>query len=255
MALLGACQLENSAPRKGGGICLAAPVFQAPPVNTCAGPERLRLAIVGDVLLHWQLQKLGYAVGFSGVWAEAAPFLASADIAIANLEGPVAPGIDRAGSRHPDPGPVYGTGIYTGFPTFNYHPVILRDLARLGIDLVTTANNHTMDRGSAGADLTLSELGKAGIGAVGSIEKGGARDFVLHQRSNTGTIAFIACSFSTNGIADPHRQVLMCYRDRAELLARVRREAANPDVAGVIVWPHWGQEYRSQPDANQQALA
>ncbi|MCP5039271.1 MAG: hypothetical protein GY945_16895, partial [Rhodobacteraceae bacterium] len=82
-----------------------------------------------------------------------------------------------------------------------------------------------------------------------------ARDFVLHQRSNAGTIAFIACSFSTNGIADPHRQVLMCYSDRAELLALVRREAANPDVAGVIVLPHWGQEYRSQPDANQQALA
>lgn len=262
LALLAACKPgQNAGQNTGqntpaaGAQCLTAPVFQAPELNGCSGSKRIRLTIVGDVLLHRQLQQLGYQRGFAGIWAQAAPFLAGADLAIANLEGPVAPGVDRAGRQQPDPGPVFGTGIYTGYPAFNYHPVILRDLKAAGIDLVSTANNHAMDRGSIGADLSLRELARAGIGAVGSIRSGAARDFVWRQKTALGNLSFIACSFSTNGLADPNRQVLMCYRDRAELLALVRHEAADARVAGVVVLPHWGQEYQSQPDASQQALA
>lgn len=47
----------------------------------------------------------------------------------------------------------------------------------------------------------------------------------------------------------------MCYGNRSELLSLVRREAADPSVAAVIVLPHWGQEYSSTPDTQQVALA
>ncbi len=236
-----------------GGQCK--PAYTAPVLNPCAGGERVSVTIVGDVLLHWQLAQLGYVRGFQGVWAQAAPFLAGADLAIANLEGPVAPGLTRGGGQAPDPGPVYDNKVYTGFPLFNYHPRILADLKAAGVDLVTTANNHAMDRGPRGVDLTLREVERAGLGAVGTIRAGAARDFVLRRGTALGKISFIACSFSTNGNADPARQVLLCYRDRAELLALVRAEAARADVAGVIVLPHWGQEYQSTPDARQRALA
>ena len=236
-----------------GGQCK--PAYTAPPLNACTGGERVSLTIAGDVLLHWQLAQLGYARGFQGVWEQAAPFLAGADLAIANLEGPVAPGLTRGGGQAPDPGPVYDNKVYTGFPLFNYHPRILADLRAAGVDLVTTANNHAMDRGARGADLTLRELERAGIGAVGTIRGGDSREFVLRRGTALGKISFIACSFSTNGNADPKRQVLLCYKDRPELLALVRAEVARADVAGVIVLPHWGQEYQSTPDANQRALA
>jgi poly-gamma-glutamate synthesis protein (capsule biosynthesis protein) len=238
-----------------GGQCRAAPVFEAPPLNPCAGTERVKITIVGDVLLHWQLQQLGYKSGFRQVWKQAEPYLARADIAIANLEGPVAPGLTRAGKPMRDPGPVYGTDVYTGYPVFNYHPVILRDLKAAGIDLMTTANNHAMDRGPDGADSTLAQLRKAGIGAVGSIRAGTARQFALHRKTALGTVSFIACSFSTNGMPDPKNQVLLCYENRRELLSLVRHESLDPAVAAVIVLPHWGQEYQSTPDAQQKALA
>lgn len=255
LTLLAACLPNIGAAPRTGAQCTPQPVFEAPPLNTCAGSEGVSLAIVGDVLLHWQLQQLGYRRGFSGVWSETRPFLAGADIAIANLEGPVAPGVTRAGRQVTDPGPVYGTEVYTGYPTFNYHPVILRDLKALGIDLVSTANNHAMDRGAIGADLTLTEISRAGLDAVGTIRGGAARNFVTYQQTSAGKLAFIACSFSTNGMPNPRRQVLLCYEDRSELLSLVRREAMDTSVAGVIVLPHWGQEYRSAPDANQQKLA
>ena len=263
LMLLAAClpgQGPGLGPVSGTASAVAArgqcqPDWQAPPVNACTGPDRISLTIAGDVLLHWQLQDLGYKRGFQGVWAQAAPFIRTADIAIANMEGPVAPGLTRTGTQLPDPGPVFDDKVYTGFPRFNYHPAILRDLKRAGFDLLTTANNHAMDRGARGADLTLGEMARAGITPVGTIRAGAARDFLVTRQTRAGRVAFVACSFSTNGNPDPNRQVLLCYRDRAELLSIVRRAARTPDIAAVIVLPHWGQEYRSAPDARQQALA
>ncbi len=239
----------------GSNQCRPERAFEAAPLNPCAAGPQLRLTVVGDVLLHWQLQQMGYAHGFAQFWSQAAPWLAAADVAIANVEGPVAPGLAANGRAQADPGPVYGTGVYTGYPRFNYHPVILKALRAAGVDVITTANNHAMDRGPAGADLTLQQARAAGLVPVGTIARGAARDFAVRYPTRAGSLSLIACSFSTNGIADPARQVLRCYDDRDELLALVRREARDPAVAAVLVLPHWGQEYRSAPDARQRALA
>lgn len=265
--LLAACQVDTptagTQPTAGswraglgaGEQCRFEPEFEVSPMNACASAQRLRLAFVGDVLVHWQLQQLGYERGFRPIWSQAEGLMSRADLTVANLEGPVAPGLGPGGRQMRDPGPVYGTGVYSGYPAFNYHPMLAEALAQSGVDIVTTANNHAMDRGSRGADATLDQVAKAGLGAVGTIRAGATRDFVLRQRSKLGTLSLIACSFSTNGLADPHRQVLGCYSDRAELLSLVRREASDNTVAGVIVLPHWGTEYASAPNGNQRALA
>ncbi|WP_457649299.1 CapA family protein [Profundibacter sp.] len=253
LTLLAGCVPEQQV--QTGGQCVPKPAFQAPPVNPCADSERVRLTIVGDVLLHWPIQQTGYKYGFRKMWAQADPYLAWGDLTIGNMEGPVAPGVDQSGRQVGGPGPVYGTGVYTGFPIFNYHPQILKELKASGFDLMTTANNHAMDRGSLGADLTLREMAKAGLVAVGTIRSGAPRRFAVRRGTALGTVSFIACSFSTNGNPDPKRQVLLCYGNRSELLSLVRREATDPSVAAVIVLPHWGQEYSSTPDTQQVALA
>ena len=63
--------------------------------------------------------------------------------------------------------------------------------------------------------------------------------------------AFIACSDGTNGLSDPHRQVLRC--DRGEVLGLIRGAAKT--AAAVIVTPHWGREYIHTPGGSQKALA
>lgn len=230
----------------GAQTCLPADL---PPVSACTG-ARLRLAIVGDVLLHEALAVPGYARGFSAIWGVAEPWLRRADLAIANLEGPVAPGLTASGARLPDPGPVFDGRVHTEYPRFNYHPALLADLAGAGVDVVTIANNHALDRGAAGVSATLAALEAAGIAAVGS---GGPRWQPLRLHSRLGPLSLIACTFSTNGIADPGRQIPRCYDDRAGLLAAVRAEVAAG--AGVIVLPHWGQEYQTRPDGAQRSLA
>lgn len=226
-----------------------------PPLNACAGPERVTLAAVGDVLLHARLQRRGYAEGFGAIWAEAAPLLAGADIAVANFEGPAAPGLARGGRAAREPGPAFDDVVYSSYPLFNYHPIVIDDLRAAGVRLVSTANNHALDRGPRGADATVAQMVAREMLQTGVIRAGSARDFAVRLDTPLGRIAFIACSYSTNGIADPHRQVLMCFEGRDELLAAVRAEAARPGVAGVIVLPHWGTEYSHVPEARQRALA
>ena len=223
-----------------------------PPVNACPG-GRVRVALVGDVLIHQALATRGYARGFESIWGRASPLLRSADLAIANLEGPVAPGLTAGGRRVADPGPVFDGVVHTDYPAFNYDPMLIGALRRAGVDVVTTANNHILDRGAEGVEATLGALAAGQLEQVGATHRGTDRWQALHLRTAIGRLALVACTFSTNGIPDPGRQIPRCYDDRAGLLALVRAEAAGG--AGVLVLPHWGQEYSTAPDPQQRRLA
>ncbi|QQA44478.1 CapA family protein [Pelagovum pacificum] len=235
--------------------CRAVFTATPPPINACADGTRYNVAVVGDVLLHQPLQRQGYASGFHTLWGEAVPFLRMADLAIANLEGPIAPGMTRGGGQRADPGAVFDGTVYTSYPMFNYNPVVLQALKEAGVDLVTTANNHALDRFSAGADMTIAQLEAAGLPFVGTVRAGAPRDFSHAVNTRIGRLIFIACTFSTNGIGDPNSQVLHCYREREALLGLVRAHASRADTAGVIVMPHWGIEYTERPASTDRQLA
>ena len=224
-----------------------------PALNSCTGAARLSVALVGDVLLHRALQWRGYARGFDTIWGAAIPLLSAADLTIANLEGPVAPGFARGGGQRADPGPVFDDDVYSGYPTFNYHPVVIRALREAGVDLVTTANNHTLDRGARGLYATLAALDAGGMAHVGAVAGGTPVLAPLRLTTAVGPLTLIACTYDTNGIADPRDQVPLCYDGAGALLRLIRQETARG--AGVLVLPHWGREYVLDPDTRQRRLA
>jgi len=248
VALLGAL-----APAAADPACRARLAPAAAPANACAGAARLRIVAAGDVLMHSNLQRQGYARGFAPMWEAARPFFAAADLAYVNLETPVAPG-RTAGGTAPDPGARFDGRVYSTFPLFNTHPSLLDGLAALGVDVVSTANNHALDRGPPGAEATLAQLAARGIAATGTVAAAAPRRFAAYTPSRLGRIAWLACSFSTNGLPDPHDQVLGCFDEEALLLATVAAEARRPGTAAVIVTPHWGVEYSHTPGPDQRAL-
>ena len=222
----------------------------------CAEGDRITIAAVGDVLLHGPLQQQAYADpdGFRSLWQEALPLLANADITYANLEGTTAAGVDSAGRSVPDPGRVFGS-VYTSYPQFNYHPSLLRDLLASGVDVVSTANNHSMDRHSLGVDRTIDALEEAGLAFTGTRRRGESRSWAVRTNVRGVRLSFIACTYGTNGIRDPYDQVFLCFQQRDELLSLVSAEAARADVDAVIVTPHWGDEYHATPNRGQVELA
>jgi hypothetical protein len=220
--------------------------------------EHLNIVAVGDVLLHGSLQRHAsqHPDGFSSLWSPVAPLIEDADMAYANFEGPAAPGLMVGGRETADPGHVWDNRVYTSYPMFNYPPAAAMALATSGFDVVSTANNHALDRGAAGVDRTLDTMEAAGLATTGTrrqlepVESSGA---VVVEREGW-RVAWMACTFSTNGLPDRHQQVRPC--DPVQpLLDEIRRLRGNPAIDAVMITPHAGVEYVHKPLAADRTRA
>lgn len=220
------------------------------------------VAAVGDVLLHDSLQRISARRpgGFAGLFAPVADILRAADVTFGNLEGPAAEGVLRTGRATRPPETLYDGRVYTGYPMFNYHPSVARDLRQAGFDVVLTANNHSLDRYALGADRTIEAVQAAGLAYTGTRHRDAmsrpwhAITPVTHN-GRRYNIAWVGCTYGTNGIPDRHNQVLHCYEQRGELLSEIRGLAARDDIHAVMMTPHWGTEYQREPNAQEVILA
>lgn len=229
--------------------------------RACEIGEQYVISAVGDVLLHGSLQRrAARAKDFTVLWKKFNPYFQSADIAYANLEGPTARGITAKGKVVRDPGHVFDKKVYTSYPMFNYHESLLGDLVRSGMDILSTSNNHSLDRFSIGANRTIDAIEREGndLGFTGtrrSNETENDRPWQTIVDRNGIRTAWIACTYGTNGIADKKNQVLHCFkkshRQRInEIIAEIK-----DTVDAVIVTPHWGKEYKHKPSPRQVKFA
>lgn len=227
--------------------------------SACVDPARtVTVAAVGDVLLHDMFQKWASEQkdGFYGAFQPVADLIGAADVAFANLEGPAAEGVASNGKPVRPPDKRYDKAVYRGYPMFNYHPSVITDLKRAGFDVLTVANNHSLDRHQLGVDRTIEALRKAAMPYTGTRHREAMSapwHAIVPVRSAAGAfnIAFLGCTYGTNGLPDRANQVLHCYEQRDEVAKTVRDLAARADVHAVMVAPHWGNEYQHRPDAKQ----
>jgi poly-gamma-glutamate synthesis protein (capsule biosynthesis protein) len=152
---------------------------------------------------------------------------AAADHRIVNLEAPVTAGEKR--DRILKTGPHLGAAKETTIPF----------LRKLGVDLVTLANNHIMDYGGPGLDETLMNLSGAGIGTVGAGRDGAeaAAPFVLEGDGQR--VAVLNFSENEWASAGGDRAGANPY-DVVENLKQIRE--ARRSCERVIVIVHGGQE-------------
>ena len=182
------------------------------------------------------------------------------DMMYLNLEGPAARGVKLGGSYAPDPGFRFDDEVYTSYPQFNYHPHLIEDLRTSGVDVVSTANNHSLDRGWRGVDRTIEALDAQGMPYTGTRPsrfkgdpKPPARHVVLERKGFR--VAWLSCTFSVNGLPDYKDQVLRCYEDRQQVLASIQGLAKDKTIDAVMVTPHWGLEYTTALRKRERVLA
>jgi poly-gamma-glutamate synthesis protein (capsule biosynthesis protein) len=225
--------------------------------GACTPGARITIGAVGDVLLHGPLQKQAVARGdqdrFRSLWSPVADLLARADTTYANHEGPSAKGVNRGGRAVTDPGFVFDDVVYSSYPQFNYNNYLPADLVASGFDVVSTANNHAMDRQSLGADRTLDALEAAGLPHTGTRRSSGAGSWSTTTEANGIRLGWIACTFGTNGIPDPRKQVLGCWSDESQIKQLITELKSSVDA--VVITPHWGEEYTANPSVAQRELA
>jgi len=108
---------------------------------------------VGDIMLGGRWEQAVAVNGYFHPFENIAPELRAGDITLANLEMP----LTRRGREFTD----------KKF-RFRVRPEAVYALKKAGINVVTLANNHSMDYGVAGLADTLAALMRAGIDHVGA---------------------------------------------------------------------------------------
>ncbi len=191
--------------------------------------RELTLAVGGDVMFG-RVTPEGYRPhggrGPFGAWGAT---LAGADVAFVNLET----GICQEGRAA---GPL---------PLLWAPPDRLDALCRVGVDVVSVANNHVLDCGPNGLDATLAELERRGIRAAGVAPAGAVRV--------TDEVVFLAASLHPAPYGATGARPLYAPDGRG-LTARVRALRAAEGDRLLVVSLHWGRERASRPASAQRAL-
>lgn len=219
--------------------------------------DKIVIAGVGDIMMHMPVQnRANRASSFKALWDPIMPTLQKADIIYGNLESPLAAGISKSLEIVSNPAEYASRNVYTGHPLFNASPQLALELMQSGFDVISTANNHALDRGSIGVDLTIETLKEVGIKFTGTrhSEEAEAPWYTIVDKRGW-RIAFLACTFSTNGLPDRAKQVLDCFKDTDVILKTVNTLSQRNNIDAVIVTPHWGwTEYTHSPDAQNVQL-
>lgn len=201
-----------------------------------------KLTAVGDVMLDREVKLAAFEHGWPYLFAQVADHLTKADLAFANLESPI-------GSR----------GRFLNM--FQAPPEAIESLVYAGFDVVSLANNHSLDYDNEGLFETIEILKEHGIRQVGAgkniLE---ARSPVIINIDNEVRVGFLAYTETWFCYTrEPHNWAAtdllpgVAPAEPGMVIEDVARLQTEADV--IVVSFHWGIEYESLPNATQQMLA
>lgn len=201
--------------------------------------KELTLLAVGDNLIHIQVIESGKqadgSFNFNHLYSHLAKDIASADIAIINQE------TIFGGNEDP----------YTGYPEFNSPTEIGDAIISAGFDVVLSATNHAMDKDSSGVLNTIKYWKEhPEIKLLGINESAKAKKNITILEKNGIKVAMLNYTYGLNGHLLPDDMpYLVNILDKHELKKDIVKAKELADF--VIVFPHWGTEYKYKPDDMQ----
>lgn len=212
----------------------------------CPSLRCTSVLVTGDMLVHTQLwqqaREDAAAAGKPGL--DFVPllegqrkYIQASDLAICHQETPVA---------GPD-------GPFSAYPSFNVPPQIITASKDVGYQACTTASNHTIDRSTDGLLRTLDALDAAGLKHTGSYRTEAESQGILLLQTKAAKIAVIQGTYGLNG-QYPEYDWQVDMLDAPTMIAKaIKARALGADI--VLGAMHAGDEYVSQPNAQQQEVA
>ncbi len=203
-------------------------------------PDAITLAMVGDILLHTPIENYSLCedgtYDYSPIFANTKDLISAPDLALVNQEVII-------GGKE--------LGV-SGYPAFNAPIEIGNALTDSGFDVVCHATNHALDKGKKGLTNCLSyweehhpEMEVLGIHDSAEDQK----EIYLYKQGDI-TVAILNFTYGTNGISLPRDMPYgVDLLEKDMVLERIREAEAQADF--TIVCPHWGTEYRLEPDESQ----
>lgn len=204
----------------------------------------IHMSVIGDIMSHSGNFKNAFNSSskdydFSNTFKNITKYIQNADIAVGNLETTFA-GKSRG---------------YSGYPTFNTPEALGKNLKDLGIDVLSTANNHCMDKGYSGLESTLNFLDEFGISHTGTSRSKDEQNTILVKDVNGIKIAFLSFTYGTNGITIPSDKKYAVNLIDKDLIKQQIKLAKDKNVDLICVSMHWGIEYKLKQNKTQEDLA
>jgi poly-gamma-glutamate synthesis protein (capsule biosynthesis protein) len=148
----------------------------------------------------------------------------SFDYAVANLEGPV------TDKRRPPEKSI----------DFQFDPSVIDVLKAQGFDAFSQANNHALDQGSIGYTDSVRRLREAGFLVFGHQV---ADDEIALATTTVNGIRFAFLGYNTTD--NP-----LDREDAKRVIEEIRSQ-----IDQIVVYMHWGAEYKDHPEASTKELA
>lgn len=206
--------------------------------------EMARILFGGDVLPHLNFDKYAYNYGggtynYDRNFEMIKDFTLDSDLFVVNCEFTSNPNYEPS-----------------GYPTFNSNKNIYKSLRNIGVDVITTANNHCLDTGLEGLDSTIEAMNSFGIDNCGT-RIDSKRNYLIKE-INGINIGILAYAEQLNGL-----EYLLDSKEKKNKVDMIdpiliMNDIKNIRKAGadfVVVYPHWGDEYESYPRDRQINLA
>jgi poly-gamma-glutamate capsule biosynthesis protein CapA/YwtB (metallophosphatase superfamily) len=222
--------------------CALGPSSQQTPARSATSTvPTITIAAVGDMQFDRGVRALVDRRGGAAPLAAIASQLRTADITVGNLEACLS---DRG---RPD---AHKDVVLHG------DPVGIDSLTSAGFDLVSLANNHIMDFGSAALRDTLGRLDRAGIAHSGAGADEQAAWKRVTVRRKGATVAFLSVTDIVHaGYPATENRAGVAALPGNEDALRVLISEAEGSADYVIVALHYGTEYADKPSAAQVAQA
>lgn len=218
------------------------PVKESPEVQEPDPIEKeITISAVGDILIHSRVYndaKVEEGYNFIPMLEQVKPYLNDTTITIANQETMIG-GVEL--------------GLST-YPAFNSPQELGDALKEVGVDVVSIANNHTLDRGEKAIQSAIRHWEKIDMMYVGAHKDPSDQERIrIYETDEDIAVAFLSYTYGTNGIPIPDgKDFLVNLIDRESLIKDVAKAREKADA--IVLSLHFGTEYERMPNEEQKDL-
>jgi poly-gamma-glutamate capsule biosynthesis protein CapA/YwtB (metallophosphatase superfamily) len=148
----------------------------------------------------------------------------------------------------------------SGYPQFGSPPEVGEALKDAGFDIVSCANNHALDKGIYGIDVTTSFYKEQGMTCIG-IQNSSERSYRPYDiiAKNGIRFALFSYTYGTNAgdISDsyPHAIHYLPRNKNEEEKLVSDLKSAGQEADFIVVFVHWGNEYETEISQYQMHVA
>lgn len=198
-----------------------------------AKPKPITVTLSGDISINGSLDSQIKKYGVNYPFKYVNPFFKQSDLTVVNLETCISTRGKAASKQY----------------TFRANPSIVNGIKNSGIDILSLANNHSLDYGPTALLDTISYAKKANLGVVGAGKNSKEANWAQYRTINGKKVAIIGLShvlpesswFATN----THTGIASAYTNNP-MMAYIKTAVKHSDYTIIMI--HWNKERKDYPE-------